>query len=294
MKNKFSGIFNAIVTPFTKKGQLDEKSMAALASFQVKSKVDGLYACGTTGEGVSMTLSQRKRVAEICMDSSDGKVTVMTQVGDEAMENIKELAKHAEDIGVDAIAALTPYYYKPDTEAVIEYYKTIGSYTDLPLFIYHIPPFTGLTLTARTIATIMEQVPTVSGIKDSSGDFKHLLEILYYRPKGVTVFSGSDEYALAGLISGMDGCVTGYASAFPENYVKLYSLFREGKIDKAIVLQEKITMIKEQLKTPSIQAIKEAVKLRGVNGGYVKKPLRPMSSAEIRDLKARLKAIGAV
>lgn len=294
MKNKFSGIFNAIVTPFTKKGQLDEKSMAALAKFQVKSKIDGLYACGTTGEGVSMTIAQRKRVAEICMESAGGKATVMTQVGDEAMENIKELAKHARDIGVDAIAALTPYYYKPDEEGILEYYRTIGSYTDLPLFIYHIPPFTGLSLTARTIAKIMEQVPTVSGIKDSSGDFKHLLEILYYKPKGMTVFSGSDEYALAGLISGMDGCVTGYASAFPENYVKLYSLFKEGKIEKAVILQEKITTIKQQLKTPSIQPIKEAVKLRGINGGYVKKPLRPMTPAEIRDLKSRLKAIGAI
>lgn len=294
MAKKFAGIFTAIATPFTKKGELDEDSMAALVDFQVRSGVNGVYACGTTGEGVSMTLEQRKRVAEICVDRSRGKVVVMTQVGDEAIENIRELAKHAKDIGIDGIASLTPYYYKPDDAAVLDFYREVGTFTDLPLFIYHIPPFTGLSLSARTIAKIMSEVPTIKGIKDSSGDFKHLLEILYYKPKEISVFSGSDEYALAGYISGMDGSVTGYANAFPENYVKLYSLFTKGEIDKALKLQEKITRIKIELKAPPIQALKEAMKMRGVNGGFVKKPLRVMSAAEVKDLKSRLKAIGAI
>ncbi len=294
MTKKFAGIFTAIATPFTKKGEVDENSMGALVDFQVRSGVNGIYACGTTGEGVSMTLEQRKRVAEICVDRSNGKVVVMTQVGDEAIENIKVLAKHAEDIGLDGIASLTPYYYKPDDDAVLDFYREIGTFTDLPLFIYHIPPFTGLSLSPKTIARIMTEVPAIKGIKDSSGDFKHLLEILYYKPKGTAVFSGSDEYALAGYISGIDGSVTGYANAFPENYVKLYSLFTKGEIDKALKLQEKITRIKIELRAPPIQALKEAMKMRGVDGGFVKKPLRIMSAAEVKDLKSRLKAIDAI
>ena len=294
MAKKFAGIFTAIATPFTKKGELDEESMGALVDFQVRSGVNGIYACGTTGEGVSMTLEQRKRVAEICVDRANGKVVVMTQVGDEAIENIRVLAKHADDIGLDGIASLTPYYYKPDNDAVVDFYREIGTFTDLPLFIYHIPPFTGLTLSPKTIARIMTEVPAVKGIKDSSGDFKHLLEILYYKPKGTAVFSGSDEYALAGYISGIDGSVTGYANAFPENYVKLYSLFTNGEIDKALKLQEKITRIKIELRAPPIQALKEAMKMRGVDGGFVKKPLRIMSAAEVKDRKSRLKAIDAI
>lgn len=294
MTKKFAGIFTAILTPFDRKGGLDEKAMGALVDFQLKSGVNGIYACGSTGEGVSMTLAQRKRVAEICLEHSKGKITVMTQVGDEAMENIRELALHAADIGIDAIAALTPYYYKPDNAAVIDYYREIGSFTDLPLYIYHIPPFTGLSLTARTIARIMEEVPTVSGIKDSSGDFKHLLEILYFKPKDAVVFSGSDEYALAGLISGMDGTVTGYANAFPENYVNLYKLFTQGKIKQAVELQERTTAIKSLLKVPPIQPIKEALKLRGINGGFVKKPLRPMTPQEVKTLKSELRKLKAV
>ncbi len=294
MAKKFAGIFTAILTPFDRKGGLDEEAMGALVDFQLNSGVNGIYACGSTGEGVSMTLAQRKRVAEICLEHSKGKITVMTQVGDEAMENIRELALHAADIGIDAIAALTPYYYKPDDAAVIDYYREIGSFTEMPLYIYHIPPFTGLSLKARTIARIMEEVPTVSGIKDSSGDFKHLLEILYFKPKGAVVFSGSDEYALAGLISGMDGTVTGYASAFPENYVNLYKLFTQGKIKQAVELQERMTAIKSLLKVPPIQPIKEALKLRGINGGFVKKPLRPMTPQEVKTLKSELRKLKAV
>lgn len=294
MAKKFSGIINAIVTPFTRKGELDEKGMADVADFQVRSGINGLYACGTTGEGVSMTLKQRKRVAEICVDRMNGHGVVIAQVGDESMESIRELAKHAEDIGADAVAALTPYYYKPDTEAVLDYYREIGTFTDLPLFLYHIPPFTGLTLSPSVISRIMHEVPTVKGIKDSSGDFKSLLEIIYLKPKDAVVFSGSDEYALAGLISGMDGSVTGYASAFPENYVELLSLFRQGSMKKAIALQEKITAIKACLKSPAIQPIKEAAKLRGIKAGFVKKPLRPMTAAEIREMKIQLKAAHAL
>jgi len=293
MSSKFSGIFVAVVTPFKRNGELDEQAMGNIADFLVRKKVHGLYACGTTGEGVSMTLEQRKRVAEICLEHSSGRVTVMTQIGDESIDSARELAQHAADIGVDGIAALTPYYYKPDEEALLDYYCEIGTFSDLPLFIYHIPPMTGLTLSPHLIEKIRNEVPAIKGIKDSSGDFKNLLEILYFKDREFSVFSGSDEYAYAGLISGMDGCVTGYASAFPENYVALYRAFSEGNKSRALSLQKKITMIKNQLRKPYIQPIKEALKMRGTDAGFVRKPLRPMSAEEIADLRKRLESVKA-
>jgi 4-hydroxy-tetrahydrodipicolinate synthase len=294
MSKKFEGIFVATVTPFTRKGELDEEAFGKLLDFELSAGVNGIYACGTTGEGVSMTLEQRKRVAEIALEHAGSKVTVMTQVGDEAIENIRELARHAEDIGLDGIASLTPYYYKPDEKAVLEYYREISSFSDLPLFIYHIPPMTGLSLNARTIARIMEEVPNIRGIKDSSGDFRHLLEIRYHAPKGQALFTGSDEYALAAFISGIDGCVSGYSSVFPEFYVSLYNYYRQGKIKEAVEMQKKITTVKSHLRTPYIQPIKEVLKMRGVDGGFVKKPLRTMTAAEIRELRSAIEKLGVL
>ncbi|MEM3852388.1 MAG: dihydrodipicolinate synthase family protein [Methanomassiliicoccales archaeon] len=294
MAANFEGIFVATVTPFTAKGELDEQALGKLVDFELKAGVNGIYACGTTGEGVSMTTQQRKRVAEICLEHAKGKATVMTQVGDQDIDKVKELARHARDNGLDGIACLTPYYYKPDEKGILDYYREVSSFTDLPLFIYHIPPMTGLTLSSALIARIMEEIPNIRGIKDSSGDFKHLLEIIYLSPKGQAIFSGSDEYALAGFISGMSGCVSGYSSAFPDLYVTLYKHFRDDEIRKAIEVQKKISMIKSKLRSPYIQPIKEALKMRGVNGGYVRKPLRHMSKKEISDLEQSLRELKAI
>lgn len=292
MAARFSGIFVATVTPFTASGELDEKAFGELLDFEISAGVDGIYACGTTGEGVSMTVAQRKRVAEIVRSHAGSKVTAMTQVGDEAIENVRELAKHAEDIGMDGVAALTPYYYKPDEASVLDYYRSVSSFSNLPLFIYHIPPMTGLTLPPHTIVKIMQEIPNIKGIKDSSGDFRSLLEILYHAPKGQAVFTGTDEYAAQGFMSGISGCVSGYSSVFPELYVSLYSNFRKGNMKGALEMQQKIAQAKAFLRTPYIQAIKEALKLRGVNGGFVKSPLRKMSETEIKELAAGLRNLG--
>ncbi len=294
MTGKYSGVFVAMVTPFTTSGELDEGALSDVLDFLLSKKVNGIYAAGTTGEGVSMTLKQRKKLAEICARKCSGRAVLIVHVGSNVIDEVKELAIHAQDSGADAIAAVPGSYYKPDEEAVVKYYSRISSFTDIPLFIYHIPPMTGVHISAETAIRIMEEHSSVIGIKDSSGDFRNLQKVVYGRPDGKVVFCGSDDYFLPGLITGMDGCVSGYSNAFPESYVHLYKLFTDGEISKAGVVQKRISELRELLTNPRIQPIKEAMKLRGVNAGYVRPPLRHMTEKEITKLKRDLKAHGAL
>jgi 4-hydroxy-tetrahydrodipicolinate synthase len=294
MAEKFSGVFTAMITPFTSSGELDENGLAEVLDYLISRKVDGIYAAGTTGEGVSMSLGQRKRLAEICADRCDGKVPLIVHVGANAIEDVKELSLHAKETGVDAIAAVPGSYYKPDQEAIMKYFSIISSFTDLPMFIYHIPPMTGVHLSPETAIEIMEEHSNVTGIKDSSGDFRNLQQLIYGKPRGRTVFCGTDDYFLPGLITGMDGCVSGYSNAFPESYVHLYKLFRNGEISKAMAIQSRISELRALLTEPRIQPIKEAMKLKGVNAGFVRPPLRHMTEKEIVRLKRELRSQGAI
>ncbi len=293
MSGSYSGVFVAMVTPFDEKGELDETALASLLDFLISKKVNGIYAGGTTGEGLLMTVNQRKRLTEICHERCNGNVRLIVHVGDNSIENVRELASHARDTGADAIAAVPGSYYKPDEDAVRHYYSLVSSFTDLPLFIYHIPPITGVQIKPETVVEMMEEHSSIMGIKDSSGDFRNLLQLINMKPKDKIIFCGSDDFFLAGLVSGMDGCVSGYSNPFPESYVHLYKLFREGGLAKASVIQSRISEMRSLLTTPPIQPIKEALKLRGINAGFVKPPLRRLTEREIQKLKKNLRTGGA-
>ncbi len=294
MGNNFAGVFVAMVTPFNDKGELNESALTSLLDFLIAKKVNGIYAGGTTGEGLLMTVGQRKRLTEICHDRCAGRAKLIVHAGDNSIENVRELAMHARDTGVDAIAAVPGSYYKPDEEAVRHYYSIVSSFVDLPLFIYHIPPVTGVQIKPETVAQMMEEHSSILGIKDSSGDFRNLLQLISMRPDGRIVFCGSDDFLLPGLVSGMDGCVSGYSNPFPESYVHLYKLFREGELAKALKIQSRISEMRSLLTSPPVQPIKEALKLRGIDAGFVKPPLRRMTEKEMQKLKKSLKARGAV
>ena len=294
MTEKFSGVFTAMITPFTLSGELDETGLVDVLDYLISRKIDGIYAAGTTGEGISMSVRQRKRLAEICADRCSGKVPLIVHVGANAIEDVKELSLHAKETGVDAIAAVPGSYYKPDQEAVMKYYSTISSFTDLPMFMYHIPPMTGVHLSPETAIEIMEEHSSIIGIKDSSGDFRNLQQLVYGKPDGRIVFCGTDDYFLPGLITGMDGCVSGYSNAFPESYVHLYKLFQDGEFSKAMTIQSRISGLRALLTDPRIQPIKEAMKLKGVNAGFVRPPLRHMTEKETARLKRELKSQGAI
>lgn len=145
MSHPFSvhGIITALVTPFTSRGEVDEDSFREIVQFQIRSGVNGFFVNGTTGLGPVMSPEQRKRVAEITVEEAKRRIPTIVQVGAVDPAVGLDLTLHAEKIGADAVASLTPFYYQPGEEAMIEHYRRLSETTKLPIFVYNMPRNTG-------------------------------------------------------------------------------------------------------------------------------------------------------
>lgn len=287
---RLRGIITALVTPFTQNGDVDEVALREIVRFQLKARVNGFYPLGTTGLGPAMEAHERKRAAEVVVEETGGHVPVIVQIGASEPTVSLELARHAEKIGADAVASLTPFYYHPGDEAIIEYYQKLSRTTSLPLFVYNIPPNTGFNVDAKLLQKLSE-IPKVIGIKDSSGDFTQLLDYMRIVPDNFNVITGTDSYLFSALCAGIHGGVSATANAFPEHFVEMYEAYKAKDFEKGKALQIKIRGLRNVLSTPPLAPILEALKMRGLKSGYVRLPLRSMHSNEIEALRVTVNRI---
>lgn len=195
-----------------------------------------------------------------------------------------DLARHAEKIGADAVAALTPFYYHPGEEAIVDYYSKLSQATELPIFIYNIPPNTGNNVDAKLLLKL-SKIPKVVGIKDSSRDFLQLLDYLNTVPNDFNVINGTDSYQFSALCAGVHAGVSATANVFPELFVEMYQAYEAGDLEKGRLLQIKVHSLRVALSHPPIAPILEILKMRGLRGGSVKPPLRSMNADEIEALR---------
>ena len=284
---RLHGIITALVTPFSASGIVDEAALEELVHFQVRSRVNGLFPLGTTGMGPAMEPDERKRVAEVVVDSADDKIPVVVQVGDTKPKVSIDLARHAEKIGAAAVACLTPFYYHPGPESVIEFYRHLAEATKLPVLVYNIPRNTGNNVDARLLLEL-SKIPNVVGIKDSSRDFSQLLDYLGTVPKGFTVINGTDSYLFSAFCAGVSAGVSATANPFPEIFVQMYESYRSGDLKSGQELQKKIHALREATSNPPLAPLLEALKIRGLKSGNVRLPLRSMDSAEVSALRATM------
>ncbi len=282
---RLRGIITALLTPFSTGGGVYEESLRELVRFQLKSKVNGFFTLGTTGLGPAIQPDERKRVAEIVVEETKGRVPVIIQVGAADPLVSLDLARHAQKVGADAVASLTPFYYHPGEAATLEYFEKLSQATSLPLFVYNIPGNTGNNVDANLLLKL-SKIPNVVGIKDSSRDFLQLLDYLEIVPDGFNVINGTDSYLFSAFCGGVHAGVSAIANPFPEIFVEMYESYKAGNLDKGKTLQIKINAIRKLLEKPPIAPILEAVKMRGLKSGLVKPPLRSMRADEIENLHA--------
>ncbi len=282
---RLQGIVTALVTPFSSTGQIEEESLREIIRFQLKSGIHGFFGLGTTGMGPAMSLEQRKRVAQVLVEETDGRVPVIVQVGASDPRTSLELAAHAQRIGADAIASLTPFYYHPDEAAIIDYYEKLSQVTTIPLFVYNIPSHTGNNVEANLLLKL-SKIPNVVGIKDSSRDFSQLLDYLQVIPEGFNIIVGTDSYLFSALCAGANGGVSATSNAFPELFVEMYEAYRSRNFDRGKTLQLKLHAMRTVVSEPPIAPLLEILRLRGLKSGLVKPPLRSLNATEVASLRA--------
>ena len=286
------GLNTAIFTPFDAEGRVSLRAFEALLEWQLSVGVTGFFVCGSTGEGLYLTHEERKTVAETAVRTVAGRAAVMVHVGALTTGEAVELAGHAADIGADAVSSIAPVYYRVGFEATLNHYKAIGSATDLPFFIYHLPDLTGSVLTADTATRLLE-IPNLQGIKYTEPALYVLRWIFDLTGQRLTMLSGPDELHLPALTFGVQGAIGTTYNLLPGAFLCLREAFFAGDMATASDLQIRCNAIIYRLvQAGGMGAFKAAMKLVGHDVGGPRAPLKSLSGGEEQALFAALEAEG--
>jgi len=259
----FKGIFPALVTPFTKENKLDEGAFRNLIKYLLP-HIDGVLACGTTGEFVYLSDEEKRRTFEIAVDEIDGRMPVIVGTTCPSTCETVKLTNYAKEIGATAALIASPYYIKPSFNEVYEHYEAINR-VGFPLILYNIPQCTGTHFKWWTAEGMLLKLENVVGIKDSSGDMP-FLEALFEKVKGeVGIFCGNDEIVTAALAAGADGAILASANLIPDIWQKIYQSIKDKDLVKAQNLQAKIQkLVRTIVRNGSTQAVKEGLQMMGL------------------------------
>ena len=278
---KYQGIFPAFYACYDAEGAISPQAVRELTQYFVDKGVKGLYVGGSSGECIYQSVAERKLVLENVMAVAKGKLTVIAHVACNNTADSRELAAHAESLGVDAIASIPPIYFHLPEHAIAKYWNDISDAApNTDFIIYNIPQLAGVSLSIPLIREMIKN-PRVVGVKNSSMPTQ---DIQMWRDEGIIVFNGPDEQLLGGLAMGAIGGIGGTYGAMPELYLKIRELFLAGKMEEAREIQnEACRIIYKMCSTHgNMYAVIKAIlrKQGGTDCGGVRLPLAPLTAAD--------------
>ena len=289
------GLVVPLLTPLTEDGEnLDITALEALTEFLIRSGVQGLTTCGTTGEFALLKHTERRQVTEVVVKQAAGRVPVVAHTGAITSAETIALTRHAQECGADAASVVTPYFYGLTEQALLAHYEAVSAAApDFPLFLYNIPQRAGNNLSSSVVAEITRRCPNVVGIKDSSGNLGQLAQDRMMVNRRFYTLVGSDNLILAGLANGADGAVAGNANVFPEPFVSLFKAVAGGDWASAGAFQDKVTAGAGILGNGSdLSLFKGVLRRRGLETGPVRRPLVTASEAVIDRCVDAMQAAG--
>jgi 4-hydroxy-tetrahydrodipicolinate synthase len=214
MRRSFAGAGTALVTPFTRSGDLDETALRRLVKRQVEGGIDFLVPCGTTGESATLSAVEQERVIAITLEESDGKVPVLAGAGSNDTRAAVEKAKAAAALGADGVLSVAPYYNKPTPEGLYRHFAAVADASPVPVVFYNVPGRTGSNVDAKTQLRLAAH-PNVAAVKEASGNFGQIMDVLRDRPAGFQVLSGDDAYTLPMMALGAEGVISVASNQVP-------------------------------------------------------------------------------
>ena len=278
---KYQGIFPAFYACYDKQGNVSPEAVRALARYRLNKGVKGLYVGGSSGECIYQSVAERKLTLENVMAEVGGKMTIIAHVACNNTADSRELASHAESLGVDAIAAIPPIYFHLPPKAIAKYWNDISDAApNTDFIIYNIPQLAGVALTVPLLQEMLKN-PRCVGVKNSSMPVQ---DIQMWKDEGAIVFNGPDEQLLSGLAAGAIGGIGGTYAAMPELYLKIRECFLAGEMEKGRQIQNECCRIIYKLcagEGNMYAVIKEVIRLQGgPDVGGVRAPLLNLAEAD--------------
>lgn len=295
-KKAYSGLFPAVFTPMHENGHVNLDQIQPIVDHLVADGVRGLYICGSTGEGPSLTSDERMAVAESYIQAARGRLLSIVQVGHESLAEAKRLAVHAASLGADAISAMPPTYFPiKSEEELIRCLRDIASSTpEIPLFYYHIPGRTHVHIDLfRFLEICVDELPTLVGVKYSATTIYEFQQCLEFDNRRYVMLFGCDEMLLSALCVGAPGAVGSTYNFAAPLYHDIIKAAAEKDLDKAGQLQaQAATMVRVLQNHGGGPAIKSAMSLIGLECGPVRLPQSSLSAESLASLRNELDSIG--
>ena len=276
-----SGILPALCTPFDDSGQqVAVERVPALVDALLKAEAAGFFVCGGTGEGKSMTVAERKQMAEAAISAVSDAVPVILQVGATSTENGVELARHAASIGADAVASVAPIDQPHDLDAAVHHYTAIGAASDLPFYVYWLAQTADKNVTAEQYLEAMADVPNFTGIKFTDTNFFMFQQLVDLSDGKLNMITGPDEMCVAGMVMGSDAAIGSTYNVLPRLFVQMRRDFESGDIRDAMEAQKHANrvirlMFRAGGVLPSIKAI---LGWCDIPVGPPREPFQPLTS----------------
>ncbi|AMO98344.1 dihydrodipicolinate synthase [Collimonas arenae] len=291
MKFTADGIYTAIVTPFTANDEFDEKAFRKLIDFQVDEGAGGLLVAGGSGEYVSLTPSERKKVVEVAVDQVRGRIPIIVGALAPATREVLDTAKHAADAGADAVLVLPPYYIKPSADGIVEHFATIADGTSLPIVAYNNTGRTGLTLDIPILERLTK-LPSVVALKECERDLAVVSAKIKAVGERIAVMSGDDDLGFPTFLLGSPGGIFMTANLVPAFHKKLFDATKRGDIANAKKAHYALLALVEALYTANHPGpLKDAMAYVGQPIGAARTPLQHGSAESLKRAKAAIEAL---
>lgn len=289
------GILPALLTPMDGEGRVRVDGFPPMIDWLFSQGVAGLYICGTNGEGMLLSEEERRQVTEAVVDAVPPRAKVIVHVGSVATDESVRLARHAEGCGAHAVAAVPPFAFGRNPEGMATHYRAIADACSLPLYLYNIPSMTGVSVTAEMVRPLLDELPSIVGLKFSDDSLFSEFRLVEIR-EDFDVLHGSDETLLYALMMGAVGGIGLIYNFMPKLAVTIYDRFSEGDLAGANELQLRLSrftaIFLKHAKHNSVALAKAYMGSIGFDVGRARPPNPPLGGHVLNEFLAELKSVG--
>ena len=285
------GCGTALVTPFLPDGSVDYEAYAALVDRQVAGGVDFLVPLATTGETPALTHEQKVQLQKITQEHAGG-LPVVPGVGSNSLPGTLANIRLLEPLGPAAFLVVVPFYNKPTQEGQFQYFKAVAAETEIPLIIYNVPGRTGANMLPDTVIRLATEVPGIAGIKEASGNYAQVSEIIRRAPEGFAILSGDDDLTFALMATGAHGVISVASNVLPGAVAAMTSALEDGDLKAARDLHHYLSPLYKACFVESNPIpVKAALSILGLCTDTVRLPLAPASESTRKHLTTILKSL---
>ena len=286
----YSGVFAALTTPYGPDGSVSLADLKHNLHLYNATDLLGYVVLGSTGESVLLTGAERDAILSTVKEAAAKEKKLLAGTGAESTAETIERTKRAAEFGYHAALVKPPHYYKPayQPEALIAHFRRVADESPIPVMLYSIPQFTGITLSAAEVAALSEH-PNIIGIKDSSGNVQGTADYVAATPPAFNVLVGNAATLFPSFVVGARGGILALASALPEKCVALFDLIRQGHHEKACELQSVVARASKLIVSElGLTGVKYVMDQRGYRGGLPRLPLLPLHGEQKKRLSELL------